>query len=257
MSEITANEITKPAELSRAEIIAKTGYDMALAVKVDCPEMFEVAGEELRAIVTRRKEIETLRLSLTRPLDESKRRIMDMFRAPTERMGQAESLLRDEMTRYQREEREKAEAARRQAEAEIAVARAEAERREREMLEAAHAAQASGDTKAAATAEARAEEAREQRELADVAPPPAPVTLSTPKATGVSTRKNWKAEVTDVKALVIAAAHRAEAGDDSLLAFLQPDTKAIGGAARSMRDKLKIPGVRVYADDVLSVRKAS
>ena len=179
------NEPNYP-EVAQATTIAEQSYELALAVKVDSPEMYEVAGDELRSIVTRRKKIEELRLSLTRPIDEAKRRIMDLFRGPDGRLGQAESLLRDEMTRYQREEREKAEAARREAEAKAAAERAEQERIAREAeaarrkaeAEAAAARKAGDEAAAKAAAEAAAaqrrdeEEARERVELADVAPAP-------------------------------------------------------------------------------------
>jgi hypothetical protein len=241
-------------EVAQATTLAQQSYDLALEVKVDSAEMYEVAGDELRGIVTRRKKIEELRLSLTRPIDQAKTNIMNLFRGPTDRLAQAESLLRDEMTRYQRVEREKAEAARREAEAKAKAERAEVERREREAAEAARAAQKAGDAEAAAKAAMEAESAREQRETLEVAPP-RPIATITPKAKGVSTRKNWKAEVTDFKALVLAAATRAEAGDDFLLGFLLPNDKALGTAAKSMQAKLVVPGVRAYAEDVLSVRR--
>lgn len=255
-------------EVTKAGDLAARSYNVALAVTVDSAAMYEIAGDELRTIVTRRKKIEELRLSLTRPIDESKRRIMDMFRSPTERLAKAEKLLRDGMTAYQRAEREKAEKARREAEAKAAAERAEQERKQREADEARRKAEAdaedarkAGDeaaaqaaAEAAAAAAAEAEDAHERMELADIAPPLQVATV-TPKAAGVSTRKNWKAEITDFRALVLAAAKRAEAGDDFLLGFLDANVKALNSAAKSMQAKLSIPGVRVYADDILSVRK--
>lgn len=261
------NEPNYP-EVVKATGIAEQSYELALAVKVDCQEMYAVAGDELRSIVTKRKAIEELRLSLTRPIDLAKARIMDLFRAPTDRLAKAEQLLRGEMTRYQAEERAKAEAARREAEAKAAAERAEQERIAREASEAqrkaaalAEASRIAGDLEAAkvlqeAVAVQReiAEAAREQVELADIAPPTMIATIQ-PKAAGVATRKNWKHELTDFKALVLAAAKRAEAGDDFLLGFLLPNDKALGTAAKSMQAKLSIPGVRVYAEEGLSVRR--
>lgn len=247
------NETNYP-QVAQASAIASQSFEVALAIKIDGPEMLALASDELRDIVTRRREIEDMRLSITRPMDTAKQKVMELFRAPLDRLGQAESLLRDEVTRYQREEREKAEAARREAEARAAAERAEAERREREALEAAQAAQASGDLEAAVAATMAAEEARESRELAEIAPLPAAARAPV-KAAGISSRKTWKADVTDFKALVLEAARRAKDGDDFLLAFLAPDEKVIGQAAKSMQAKLKVPGVRVYAEDSLSVRR--
>lgn len=255
-------------EVAQAGQLAEQGYNLALAIKVDSPEMYEIAGDELRGIVTKRKTIEELRLSITRPMDAAKARVMDLFREPTDRLGQAESLLRDEMSAYQRAEREKAAAAQREAEARAAAERAVQERKrhgaeaaQRKASEEAEAARKAGDTAAAAeaaaveaAAAAAVEKAQEQIELADIAPPQAIATIA-PKAAGVSTRQNWKADVTDFRALVLAAADRAKAGDDFLLGFLLPNDKALGMAAKSMQRKLVIPGVRVYAEDVLSVRR--
>lgn len=248
------NETNYP-QVAQASVIAQQSFDVALEIKIDGPQMLTLASDELRDIVTRRKEIEEMRLSITRPMDAAKQKVMDLFRPSLDRLGQAESLLRDEVTRYQRVERDKAEQARREAEARAAAERAEAEARERAALEAAQAAQASGDAEAAAAAAMAAEDAREQRELAEIAPLPV-ATRSTPaKASGVSSRTNWKYEITDFKALVLEAARRAQAGDDFLLTFLAPDEKVIGQAAKSMQAKLNVPGVRAYAEDGLSVRR--
>ena len=253
-------------EVATASQIAQGSYEVALAIEIDSPEMLAIASDELREITGKRKQIEEMRLSLTRPLDESKKRIMDLFRAPTERLEQAEQLLRKGVLTYQQAEREKAEKARREAEAKLAAERAEAERArrdaeraEREALEAAAHARNEAEREAAEQAAAAAafarDEAAEKLELAEVAP--MPVIAAAPKADGVSTRQTWKAEVTDLRALVLAAAERAQCGDDTLLAFLTPDAKALAGAARSMRNKLAVPGVRVYAEESLTVRRSA
>ena len=253
-------------EVATASQIAQASYDVALAVQIDSPEMLAIASDELREITGKRKQIEEMRLSLTRPLDESKKRIMDLFRAPTERLEQAEKLLRKGVLTYQQAEREKVEKARREAEAKLAAERAEAERAqreaeraEREAREAAlHAATVEEHVAAVeATHQAAAarEEAAEKLELAEVAP--MPVIAAAPKADGVSTRQTWKAQVTDFRALVLGAAERAQRGDETLLAFLTTDTTALAGAARSMRNKLSVPGVRVYAEESLAVRRSA
>ncbi|MDE2469355.1 MAG: hypothetical protein KGL35_11575 [Bradyrhizobium sp.] len=252
-------------EVATASELAQASYDIALAVEIDSPEMLAIASDELREITGRRKKIEEMRLSLTRPLDESKKRIMDLFRVPTERLEQAEQLLRKGVLTYQQSEREKAEKARREAEAALEAerrgaeeARREAERLEREAktmaADADTAAEREAALKAADQAALARSEAEARVEVAEVAPLPA--IAEVPQAQGVSTRKIWKAEVVDFKGLVLAAAERAQRGDETFLAFLLPDTKALAGAARSMRNKLSVPGVRVYAEESLSVRGA-
>jgi membrane protein involved in colicin uptake len=248
---------------------ADDAYAIALAYDIDSPEIFEAAGDELRAIATKRKEIEETRMTLTRPLDESKRRIMDLFRVPIDRLTDAETKLRKGMLTYQQSEREKAYKARREAEAVAAREREQLERAARESAEAARKAQeaaavaeAAGDKaaaevalEAAQEATARAEDASIEAEIAAVAPAYLP-TVAPTKIKGIGTRETWKHEVTDLRALILAAAKRAESGDDFLLGYLCADDAALASAARSMKSKLAIPGVRAYSDESLSVRKA-
>lgn len=263
-------DTTTPPEAAQAMQVANDAFAMAEAYTIDSPEMFEAAGAELRDIATRRKEIEDKRMSLTRPLDEAKKRMIEFFRAPIERLAEAEARLRGGLLAYQNAERAKAEAVRREAEEAAHRERVEIERKrrvaadaERAAREAADAARKAGDAVAAAAAESAAmdaamagEQAMEAAELAEIAPVALPA-VAAPKAAGVSTRKTWKAEVTDLRALVLAAAKRAEAGDDFLLGFLLPNDKAVGMAAKAMQSKLVVPGVRVYAEESLSVRRAA
>lgn len=86
------------------------------------------------------------------------------------------------------------------------------------------------------------------RETADEQSAPLPVP-AVPKARGVQTRDNWKAEVTDMKALVAAVA----AGEVPI-AVLKVDTKVLGQQARSLKKELAWPGVRVWNDKVVATR---
>lgn len=280
-----------PPEAAKALQIAEQAYETAVAVDIDSTQMFQMAGVELQGIKARAKQIDELRLSLTRPLDESKRRIMDLFRQPLARLDEAESLIRKGMVEFQQAERARQEHARREAE--------DLARREREVLErqrqeaeaaarrvreeaaaaqrvaddAAAAARKAGDEEtarkaeaanriaqaqaeaAAAEAAAAAEHAAAEIEIADIAPVAMPV-VDAPKAIGISTRQNWKAEVIDLQALVTAAAESAKRGDTTLLGYLQADTKALGAVAKALKQQARIPGVRIYAEEGLAVRAA-
>lgn len=244
---------TNPPEAANAAALAEQAYEIALAYEIDSAGMYTAAGDELRSIATRKKEIDELRLSLTRPLDESKKRIMDLFRAPVSRLEEAEGLLRKGMLTWKQKE-----------DARIAAERAEAERkareeRERLAAEAAEAArraaelEAAGDAEAAAEAAAEAEAAQIEAELAEVAPVAPPV-VPTAKADGISSRVTWKAEVTDFAALVIAAGKAAEAGDQTMLAYLTANTTALGQVAKALKGQARIAGVRIYSEESLAVR---
>ena len=240
-------------QLDKAGKLAENSYEVALAVTIDSQEMLDIAGDELRSIVTRKKEIEELRLSITRPMDEAKSRVMDLFKVPTNRLVDAENLLRTEITRYTQEQARIADQRRRDHEAQLELERAQQEQIADQAAAEAEAARQSGDIEAAAVATARVEAAHEAILSVDVAPPVAVV--HTAKTAGISSRENWKAEVTNFKQLVIAAAERAKSGDDFLLGFLDPNTKALSASAKSMKAKLSVPGVRVYNDPSLAVSR--
>lgn len=283
-------EMTQSKELVQATRIADSAHELAVALQIDSPAALDVAGDELRRLVQRKKEIEELRMSLTRPIDEAKKRIMDLFRVPTERLSEAEGLLRKGIVTYQQAEREKAEKTRREAEAAARAERerlererqaAEAEERrireeqakaERERLAAIERERAAGNeaaakeaeriareeaaaaSAAAAEARAKAEAAQTELEIAEVAPV-LPMIAPT-KADGISSRQNWKAECHDLQALVSAAAAAAARGDTTLLGYLEPNTKALGQVAKALKGAARIPGVRIYAEESLAVRRA-
>lgn len=285
------NDVTESRELAQATRIANSAHELALELEIDSPAALDVASEELRRLVARKKEIEELRLSLTRPIDEAKKRIMDLFRAPTDRLSEAEGMLRKGIVAYQVKEREEADRKRREAEAtaraererlerEQAAAEAEARRireeqvkAERERLAAIERERAAGNEAAAKEAErvareeaekaaaaeaearAKADAAKAEIEIADVAPV-LPM-IAPAKAEGISSRQNWKAECIDLQALVSAAAAAAARGDTTLLGYIEPNTKALGQVAKALKGAARIPGVRIFAEDAIAVRRSA
>lgn len=77
----------------------------------------------------------------------------------------------------------------------------------------------------------------------------APVEPTYAKASGISRRANWKAKVTDLHALVKAAAKNKD-----LLAYLEPNQTALNNRAKADEKTLNIPGVVPYNDSVISGR---
>lgn len=224
---------------------ALTGGQAALAMSenyVVCDaESYEMAGAEVRRIAGVVKKLEELRLSITRPMDEAKAKVMDLFRSPITQYGSARERIETKMLTFRREE----ERARRAREEEQRRA-AEQEQRAREakLLAEAEEAQKAGDQE------------RAQRALEEAAtpPPPPPVVLQeAPKAAGTSVRQVWKAECTDLDALIKAAA----AGHQLARACLVADVKVLGAQARALKDGFKVPGIRVWPEDVLAARGAS
>lgn len=156
-------ESTEVANLVNA---ARQSFDIAKAYVVDGPDMYSLAGNELKEIKSRRKAIDDQRKMMTKPLDESKAAIMDFFRTPLSMLDDAEAAIKRAMLTYQQEE----------------------QRKEREAREKA-------------AAEARLIEAEAKAQNPDAPPPvvimPPVKVAEVPKVKGISTRKVWKARVAD------------------------------------------------------------
>lgn len=282
---------TPPPEVSKAQKQAESMFSMAEAYVVDSTEMYELAGSELQAIQDRHKAIEAQRVYLKEPFLEGGRRIDAFFKGPLDRLSEAGALLKQRMLTFKKSEDEKLAKAKREAEERARKEREELERQRRaaeeeqrriaeqsrrdreEAARKAAEARKAGDEAAARQAEAESRErqrlaeleeqaaadaardAAEQVELAEIAPVTVP-TVEAPKASGISTRHNWKAEVTDLHALITAAAAGIARNDPTMAAYLVADTKALGQVARALKNKARIPGVRIYAEESVAVRAA-
>lgn len=270
---------------------------------IDCPDMYEAAADDLKAVKAKFRELDAKRKEIVEPLNKAVKAVNDLFRPPLDYLTEAESVLKGALLTYDQEQEAKrkaeqerqealahAEQARLRAEAEAATraereARMEAERIEREAREksAAEARAAAAAIAQAKTAEARkaaqkaAEEAaqraeaeriareaeaarraaeaqeaaaiaQEKAEIAELMPAPT-VASQKPQVAGLSSREKYKAQVTDMHALVKAVAERPE-----LLGLLKVDESALNKMAGALKAALNIPGVRVYAERQLSSR---
>ncbi len=90
-----------------AQALAKQTEDMVEIYKsyaiIDNPSYVN-AAEDLKKIKQKASELEEQRKSMTRPLDESKKRIMDFFRKPLNLLAQMEATIKSSMLKFQREE---------------------------------------------------------------------------------------------------------------------------------------------------------
>lgn len=249
MTDVNQNEVQ-----AQAVKVADDAFEMVEALTIDSTAMYELAGNELRAIVTKRKQIEEARMSLTRPIDAAKKKVMEFFAVPLARIDLAESNLRRNMGAFKAKQDRLADLARREAEekARIERERIEAERREAEAK--LQEAKSSGDADAIEQANEALLDAQDAAEIAEFAPVVAmPVARATAK--GISTTKRWKALDVDLKTLVIAAGRAAENGDASLLGYLCADMTAINGVVRSLKANTNIPGVRAGFEESISARR--
>lgn len=200
--------------------------------KILTPKMATAAGEDLKAVKALAKQVEQQRTAITGPINKALKEVNALFKPAKEWLAEAERLLKGELLDFQTEQERIA----RELQAE-ADAKAEKERKKLE--------------RAAKLAEtmrrpAKAEELREEAET-QAAPI---VTSAAPKIAGVVRRETWKAEVTDKPALV---KHIVEARPD-LMALVKIDQSALNTQARSLKDELNLPSVKVLKEASIAAR---
>lgn len=213
---------------------ALTVVERAALVKItDQPSYDSATSLLLETIIPFRKKWAEYWKPLTGAAWDSYKKIQQKFKDGDEPAERAEKAVKaeirrwdDEQIRIEQEKQRKAqEAAEKQA--------------EEERLRAAIVAEEAG--------------ASEQEVSAIVDAPVAvvaePVEPSYTRTSGISRRENWKAKVTDLHALVKAAAK-----DKSLLAYLLPNEQALNNRAKADKQTLNIPGVVPYNDAVISGR---
>jgi len=193
--------------------------------KIATPQQYTLATDDLKRIKAKAKELEELRKSLTRPLDESKHRIMNFFRRPLELLSKAEGIVKQAMLTFQREEERK----RQEKEARLReLARKEEEKKRKQLEEKAKKAEAKGDIE-------KAEELRQQAEIVNIPTPIVPT--ETTRIEGIKTRTIWRAEVVDINKLPRE--------------YMIPNQKMLQQFAQATKGKIPIPGVKFYEEKII------
>ena len=113
-------------------------------------EDYALAAEELQAIKSRAKSLETQRTGITGPINDALKAINNLFRGPADLLTRAESVIKGKMLAWQQEQERIAAEARRKAEAE-----AEAQRKKLEAEAAAAQAEAQAHAKAGTAEDAQ------------------------------------------------------------------------------------------------------
>ncbi len=213
---------------------AQTYLDHASGMAINTITEAGAAASELTRIKKKHKELEEKRFSMTRPIDDSKKRIMEFFRGPTDFLKKAEKILKNKIADFHEEQERIAQKA----------ADEEFKRLERNAAKRAKTAEKNGDVD-------RAEEIIQEGELEAAAASASVVQINQPK-TGVSTRVNWKIECTDIKALALAVAEGK--APPTLLSFNQVEANKY---AKAVKDSMPAPaGTRIYKDRIVSSRSA-
>jgi hypothetical protein len=231
---------------------------------------YEAAGEELKQIKGRMKRLEDMRTKLIAPVLATQRAINEFFAGPKALLEQAEKAIKgalgvfDAAQRELREkaEREAAEAARKEQERlRMEAAKQEQAAREKREKEEAKAreleaqgkqAQADARREAAEAAEAaRLQDAEAKRMAAEMMPTAPVVHMETPKVSGLSSRENWSALVTDKMALI-----KAVAAGEAPAELIDINTATLNRLAKALKNGLNYPGVKAVSDRSYASRSA-
>jgi len=214
-----------------------------------------IAGDQLQRIKGLARSIEDQRKTITKPLDDAKKSVMDYVKKPLDALDQVEGVLKAGMLDCQKrlDEERRLEEAREEQRA----------RKAREELEAR-----AGNHEESGRVEI-AEALREQATMT-VATPSAVV--ATPKLAGINNITNYSAEVTSLQELVLAVAFglladKYEDNPEGLhmamlkgarkappLAALAAETKYLNTQAKALKDTFAMPGVKLIKTDSLSAR---
>lgn len=217
-------ELPIPAGTEPARRVAFELAGHALEAKVTSRASFSLAGDFLRKLKTAQKTLEEKRVSITGPLNDSLRRINDLFRAPAKALTEAEQHLKLQMAAFETAQRQEEERQRREAE--------EKARQEREALE---------ERARSAAAKGRTEQAQELSTRASAVVAEAPA-LAPARAAGIAFGEEWKFWVDDPNLVP----------DE----FWILDQAKIGRVVRALKGDAKIPGVRIWSEPRVSARSS-
>ena len=177
---------------------------------------YAAAGEDLKIIKAKYKEVDKLRKSLTRPLDESKSKLMAFFKVPLDNLKAAEGAVNKAMVGWYAEQ----ERIRKIEEDRIR----DAQRKEATRLaKLAEKAQQRGDTTKMNEFEARSEEVSYSQ-------PTLP--SRTTKVAGLAMVKTWKYRIVDVAKIPRE--------------YMIPNEVMLGQLARTSKGLFKVEGVEFY-----------
>lgn len=198
-------------------LVAQSG-----SIMVRTQTEYLTAAGILKTVKTKAAELDTLRKSMTRPLDEAKKRIMDFFRAPTEALDRMERTVKDAMVAFDREQER---------------LRLAEEERLHKLREAEEARLAAATASAAAAGDLDAlDSAIEQQQMAASAPIPV-VSSATPQVAGISKRTVWRWRLVDLSRVPRD--------------YLVLNETMVWELVRASGGAIQIPGIEVFSESVL------
>lgn len=207
-------------------LVSQVETDLAVtqSFAITCNDNYVQAGEILKMVKGRYQQIEAKRKEMTNPLDEAKKRIMDFFRQPLERLSETERNIKAGMVRFTQEQERlrKIEQDRLQA-----IAREEQRQRD-ELLE-----------KQIAEAQERGDEKIAEVLLESASQATIPIVPSEkPQVEGIKTITRWKYRIID-EALIPRE-------------YLIPNEKLLASVAASTKGAVKVAGIEFYPESTIA-----
>lgn len=186
---------------------------------------FTDANNTLKQIKAKKNEFDGMRKSLKKPINAAAKAIEDFFRQPISFLGQAESIYKVNILKYQKttENRYNETNAQNMIKAEELTANA---------LDALKA----NDHETYAT-------------LMDEISKISSKTLTLAKTQGVSFKDNWKGRVTDMDKIIQAVIDKKIPSS-----ILKIDDSTLNQLARSTKNTIQYPGIEFYNDKIVSVK---
>lgn len=218
--------------------VAEVMLNQAQAYVIANNEQAAYCADKLGEIKKKMKDLEASRVEITKPIDDAKKRVMDLFRSPADYLAKAESAYKSAISAWQTQERQRIEALRIEQQ-KVADRLAEDARREAAAAAAELAqAQTLGDDEAIHQAQTIANAARVNAEIVAHL---APVVIEAPvKLAGVSSRETWSFEITNEQLIPRD--------------FLMVDDKKLSAYVKAFKAQTNVAGVRAYAEQTISAR---
>ena len=208
--------------------------EQAGSVEIIDQETYDDAAELIKRIVAVRKEVVAHHKPIKDAANKAHKEAIAAEKRLLEPLQKAESLIKTKLLAWDREQERIREAERKRLEEE------QRKREEEERLELAAQLEESGAPEEVVN------------EALDTPMPVAPI-ITAPKtyekASGISTRTLYSAEVMNLR--VLCAAVGAGTAPETLV---QPNQVALNGLARSMKEAFKVPGCKLLKSESMTVR---
>lgn len=231
-------QTSQNAAIEVAELAVRREDELGIALvstadglTITTAEEMAASGDLLKTIKGRQKALSDLRLSITRPMDAAKKRVMELFQPAVDRLATAERTVKGAVLTYTQEQ----ERLRREIQAKLD---AEAEQERLRLLEAAEEHRG--------LAQSGQAEALEHEAAAVQAPTVAPAETA---RGAIHVRVTWHAEVTNLAALAAAYAEGEQAVE-----LILPNMAVLNGLARTQKGDLNIPGVKAVSEEGVAAR---